>query len=318
MIITFSTHIDADPSAFRRAADILGVVQRQSTTSAGDIFHQRNRLAPDWVCSAADRSASTLTANGNVADQVADDASTLATALLVFADAIDGVRAQMADIKRDARADGLPVIAEVVQCTRPELSDRYSRRVSGARSTERSAHQALTQALMHFQSFLTYATKTSSLRTVGYARSAGAKISSDVLQATDVLKNERLRTALTSKGDEALTAVQGFARDSEINKVASQVNGFLGKGVAAGALKVSYIGAALTGIGIAQSIHDGKPADKAIASGGASLVAGALATAAVASGPPGWVAIGVGAAVSMGVGYIVDHNWDNWKHGKFW
>ncbi|SEB45704.1 hypothetical protein SAMN04489727_1904 [Amycolatopsis tolypomycina] len=318
MIITFSTRVDADPCASRRAADTLGAVQRQSTTSATDIFDQRNRLAPDWVCAAADRSANTLTANGGLADQVADDASTLVTALMVFADAIDAVRARMADIRRDARAAGLPVVADVVQVTRPELSGQFSSRIAAARSAERTAHQDLIQALLHFQSFIAYAAAAPWTRTAGYVRAAGAKLSGDVRQVADLLKNDRLRTAVTGKGTEALTAAQAFARDSEISKVASQANDVLGRGFGAGALKVSYIGAALTGIGVVSSIHDGKPADKAIASGGASLVAGALATAAVASGPPGWVAIGVGAAVSMGVGYLVDHHWDNWKHGKLW
>jgi len=318
VIITFSTRVDADPSASRRAADTLNAVQRQSTTSAAEIFTQRNRLTPDWVCTAADRSAKTMTANGNLADQIADDASTLATALMVFADAIDGVRARMADIRHDARAAGLPVIADVVQCTRPELSAQFSSRVTAARSSERAAHQALTQALLHFQSFIAYTTTATWTKTAGYLRSAAAKISGDVRDVADVIKNERLRTALTAKGTEALTGVQGFVRASDISKTVGQANDALGKGITAGALKVSYIGAALTGLGVAQSIHDGKPADKAIVSGGASLVAGALATAAVASGPPGWVAIGVGAAVSMGVGYVVDHHWDDWKHGKFW
>jgi hypothetical protein len=313
MIITFSTRVDADPCACRRAADGADVVQRLTTSSAADVFEQRNRLAPDWVCNAADRSAKTLTTNGTLADQVAHDASTLGTALMIFADAIDGVRARMADIRRDARSAGLAVIADVVQCTRPDLSARFSSRISAAREAERVAHEALTEALFPPSTWT---------RTAGYLRTAGAKVSGDARAINDVVRNESLRTALTGKGSEAVTSAQGFVRSWEFNKVVSPVNDILGKGfgwdLAKAPLKVSYLGAVLTGVGVAQSIHDGKPVDKAIASGTASLAFGALATFAVASGPPGWVALGVGAAVSMGVGYVVDHHWDAWKHGKFW
>lgn len=85
--------------------------------------------------------------------------------------------------------------------------------------------------------------------------------------------------------------------------------------------KVPYLGVGVTLAQAGAEIHQGKPADQAFGSAlistgvGAGVTYGLLAAAplALAGGPFTLAAVGVGAAAAWGVGYVVDHHWDDIK-----
>ncbi|MGH3906855.1 MAG: hypothetical protein ACRDTE_22135 [Pseudonocardiaceae bacterium] len=86
--------------------------------------------------------------------------------------------------------------------------------------------------------------------------------------------------------------------------------------------KVPYAGWVVIGAQAAWDIRHGKPADQAIIPGvvatgvGTGVTGGLLGGAAalsLAGGPVTLVAVGVGAAAAVGVGYVMDHHWDDIK-----
>ncbi|MGH4014229.1 MAG: hypothetical protein ACRDSL_09935 [Pseudonocardiaceae bacterium] len=86
--------------------------------------------------------------------------------------------------------------------------------------------------------------------------------------------------------------------------------------------KVPYAGWVVTGAQAAWDIRHGKPADQAIIPGvvatgvGAGVTSGLLGGAAalsLAGGPVTLVAVGVGVATAVGVGYVMEHHWDDIK-----
>lgn len=86
--------------------------------------------------------------------------------------------------------------------------------------------------------------------------------------------------------------------------------------------KVPYAGWLITGAQAAWDIRQGKPADQAVGSAvispgvGAGVTYGMLAAAeplALAGGPVTLVAVGVGVVAAVGVGYVMDHHWDDIK-----
>jgi uncharacterized protein YukE len=83
--------------------------------------------------------------------------------------------------------------------------------------------------------------------------------------------------------------------------------------------KLPYVGIASTGLQVWQADREGKPVGKAAAAGVSSFVAGAAGTslatsalvaAGMAAGPAGWVAVGAGTALAVGVGYVVENHGD--------
>lgn len=90
------------------------------------------------------------------------------------------------------------------------------------------------------------------------------------------------------------------------------------------ASKVPYVGVLTTGAQVYDAAQQDKPVDKAAASGVASFAVGTITSSAttaglvaagMAAGPAGWIAVGAGLAVSVGVGYVVEHHWDDIKGG---
>jgi hypothetical protein len=85
--------------------------------------------------------------------------------------------------------------------------------------------------------------------------------------------------------------------------------------------KVPYAGVLVTLGQAVWDINQGKPVDQAVGSAlistgvGAGVTYGLLAAAplALAGGPFTLAAVGVGAAAAWGVGYVVDHHWDDIK-----
>lgn len=83
--------------------------------------------------------------------------------------------------------------------------------------------------------------------------------------------------------------------------------------------KVPYAGLGVTAWQTTSDIRSGKPADQAIGSAvtstgvGAGVTGAVLAYAplAVAGGPFTLAAVGIGAVTAYGVGYMVDHHWDD-------
>ncbi|MGH8571518.1 MAG: hypothetical protein ACREX8_02940, partial [Gammaproteobacteria bacterium] len=85
--------------------------------------------------------------------------------------------------------------------------------------------------------------------------------------------------------------------------------------------KIPYVGLGLTAWQVQSEIRQGKPADQAVGSAAFSTIAGAGVTGliltyapiAVAGGPFTLAAVGVGMVAAWGVGYVVDHHWDDMK-----
>ncbi|MFN2496058.1 MAG: hypothetical protein ABR608_09145 [Pseudonocardiaceae bacterium] len=85
--------------------------------------------------------------------------------------------------------------------------------------------------------------------------------------------------------------------------------------------KVPYVGVGVTLAQAGVDTYNGKPADQAFGSAlistgigsGVTYAMLAYAPLAVAGGPFTLAAVGVGVVVSCGVGYVVDHHWDDIK-----
>lgn len=232
-----------------------------------------------------------------------------------------------------------------VQAAR-EVTARYgafneaAHAVADARALERAAHDRLVTATNTPKGVADVVNaRNLAFAAIGVAKAASkplahettrwAKASADHGRFSTLAKEYLASDRVNPNGRASTHTMRAIAARSDIEAAASRSNssmlGRVGETPGVGVLKrVPGVGWGLTAVGVGLDVKAGKPADQAIASGVASQVAGtaaalatpallALAPAAIAGGPVTLAAVGVGIAVSMGVGYLVDNHYDEIK-----
>jgi uncharacterized protein YukE len=304
MSASLPTVVRADTGACRSTASWLSEVAKSADDASRMADRARQDMESAWTGLAANTCQDELAERSQAADHVSQSARLVMSALDRFADAIDGVRAAMAPARREAVQAGLVITADAIlvpatstattsAISAPSVAT-VSRMVADARATERQAHDDLEGSLERLTSFLDYFGQSMRLRLVSIAKSAFVLAPLDGKVPYDKL-------AASVKGAQQVLSANV--------KVANRV-------------PLPYSSVALAGVGIGMSIADGESPKKAIVSGGATLAASTLAsygadaalTVAIGAGPPGWVAVGVGLAVSAGVGYLINHHWNTINH----
>ncbi|MFC9250036.1 hypothetical protein [Amycolatopsis thailandensis] len=260
----------------------------------------------------------------------ANKISKVASALTEFAGEIDRLNQSMRTIRQDARTEKMVVTPDWIHAKRPtdavevlagvQAVQRITHRITEVRRRERDAHDRLQFALSEFRSFVDHALNPTPAAFAGYVRSTAAVGVRKQFETRDFLARTSMLAAnggMTDPADQ-LHAARSLVSNQEAAGRLAPVKNILTAGVGPRAFNVTGSGGALAAFGVGAAIASGKPADKAIASGAAGFAAGTAATGltaiAIGTGPPGWIAIGVGAVVSMGVGYVVDQHWDDIKN----
>lgn len=321
----------------------------QSLAGAAMALHdstttQATNLRSAWHGDAADACQENLVYQQGQARGLAKAATEVAAATGAFASEISGVKADMATARAAARSAGYPVTADAIHLPMP-LANPSQTVVNGinitdtvtkARKRESLAHKSLSHVLTKYTTFLDFFRKSMATRSVAAARGSFTSTMGTQWYQDSAAARARGLAAATTLFDNSDGALRGAAYQQMVGRVpgvltdtaAANANSLLtarpfhhtNKVPDAFLKSFHYSGGVLAGAGIATSIATGTPADRAVGVGVSSWAGGALASGGVAAGltalgvgagPVGWVALGVGIAASAGVGYVVDHQWDD-------
>ena len=346
---TVTTRVDGNVATLRDTETWLRRLAAEALSLHDTTGDQITRLRTAWEGTAGDACRTTLDRQKKGAHHLRAAAVEVADAVGTFATEIMGVKAEMATARTAARAAGYSVTAEAIHLpmvlTNPAATVvngvNITSTVTAARQREVRAHAELNRVLSKHTTFLDFFRKSMPTRTVTAIRGAftatmGTRWYKDSANARTKVLAAATIIAENADGGLRVTAYRDIANRLPrylTDKAAAAVNETLTArpfhfkvDTAPDAFFKSfhYSGGVITGAGIGYSIMNGTPADKAIGVGVASWAGGALASGGaaagltalgVSAGPIGWAALGVGLVASAGVGYIVDHNWDDITSG---
>ncbi|ONI86604.1 hypothetical protein ALI22I_23445 [Saccharothrix sp. ALI-22-I] len=338
---TIPTVLSGRATACRDAAKALHGLREAADFTADVTSGARTESATGWSGDSGDHYRSALGGGRTRAEDLGDRAGRIALALEVFADEHDAVRAEITDARAVARSGGLTLTATAINSPSPvggpvvpmdALFDTVAAKVSAARKREQAAREALDQALSDASTFADFLKATETTRTASIVKGLFGLVDGGAALGRSAAANKRLAdAALVIAGDTSLSpglrhlGLAGAIHNSTLfhgkvgaGQMFKTTQRALSKAPEVKALKpFGYAGGGIAAVGVGLSIAGGAPVDKAVAGGAASFAAAALTTAALGAGPPGWLALGASLAVSAGVGYLVDQNWDSIKEGIF-
>jgi hypothetical protein len=268
----------------------------------------------------------------------------LGTGLTAFADEIDEVLKTINLARANAKAAGLVLTAAAIHlpyCAVEELAGDVhpafaaaAEKVKAARERERRAHEDLWTMLVELSTLKDFFEAGDATRKASIART----LYNDLASATKIGHSAAVNKSFS---DAAFAVARDGSlpwamRANALHAGTDQAGLFLSKVAAGkaimgtkrmlqaappgiskvnGVAPVTVSGGLIAGVGVGVAIMNGAPADRAIVTGAAGFAGAALTTVALGVGPPGWVVLAVGTAVSTGVGYFVDQNWDSIKDG---
>jgi hypothetical protein len=331
-----TTAIDGDIAGLRATADwLLSVAE-----AAEPAERVLGESGPDggWRGQAADSARATLSGLRDRTADVAAVTNELGRAVADFADGLANATTAMATARATARAAGFPTTGSAIQfpsslggpCVIEPRHAAVMALVDKARLVEAQAHETLNRVLTRHVSFADYLRPGMPTRTASTAASAFSRIIRRTSRYTEsAAARTRLAGAAAALAEHpaAGPAVRGAA----MSELARRLPGVVADAQAQRAAKAlafsplgtkgfpstfSLSGGIFSAAGAGLSIMHGTPPEKAIATSAASYAAGSAtmgiaATLGIVSGPPGWIALGVSVVVSAGVGYAVDHYWED-------
>jgi hypothetical protein len=331
-----TTTIDGDVGALRTTAHwLLSVAEAAAPAqrllgATGSESH--------WRGAAADSARTTLLGLRDRTEEVVSVVAELGRAVADFADGLITAIAAMAKARATARAAGLPTTGSGIQFPAPlggpcVIEPRHATvmaLVDKARLVEAQSHEALNRVLARHVSFADYLRPGMPVR----AASTGASAFTRLVKKTDrytrsAAARARLAGAAAALAEhpsagpavraaamsELTRRLPGVIADTQARRAATALS-FAPLGAKGFPSFFSLSGGVFSAAGAGLAIARGTPPEKATATSAASYAAGSAtmgvaAALGVVSGPPGWIALGVSVVVSAGVGYAVDHYWED-------
>jgi hypothetical protein len=333
------TSVHTNTGQCRDAGAALTAIAGSVDDAVSTAYAVRGESETTWQGTSGQSFRSRLATAGQQGDDVTADATRLSKALIVFADEVDAVRSAISHARTDAKASGLLLTADAIQLpyclttdapiSRNPAFEKASSAVRSAREREHRAHETLGTVLAELTSVIDYVLGSTLTKGTTIARYALVTFAGGRRIGRSAAVSKRLAdAALTLAQDSSLSPILRMDALQLAQKQTTLFQAKVGTGQATKRILQSapiskinkvypftYSGAAISAVGVGLSIKNGTPADRAIASGAASFVAGAAVTVALGSGPPGWIVLGASMAISTGVGYLVDQHWDGIKHG---
>ena len=328
-----STVIEGDIGGLRATARWL-----TSVAEAAERVLTASGVESDWHGAAAAGARTTVLGLRDRTADVAAVTGELGRAVADFADGLAAAAAAMARARTTARAAGFPTTGSAIQFPLPlggpcVVEPRHAAvmaLVDEARLVEARAHEALNRVLTRYVSFVDYLWPGMPVRTASTAASAFTRIVEKTRKYTNsAAARTRLAGAAAALAEhpaagpavraaamsELTRRLPGVIADAQAQRTAKALS-FSPLGTKGFRSTFSLSGGVFSVAGAGLAIANGVPAEKAIATSAASYVAGSAtmgiaAAIGVASGPPGWIALGVSVVVSAGVGYAVDHYWED-------
>lgn len=331
-----TTAIDGDIGGLRATAHwLLSVAE---AAEPAERVLQASGSESDWRGSAADGARATVLGLRDRTADVAAVTNELGRAVADFADGLTTATAAMAKARTTARAAGFPTTGSAIQfplplggpCVVEPCHAVVMALVDKARLVEAQAHEALNRVLTQHVSFADYLRPGMPVRTASTAASTFTRI---VEKTENYTRPAAARTRLAGAAaalaehpaagpavraaamSELTRRLPGVIADAQAQRTAKALS-FAPLGAKGFPSAFSLSGGVFSAAGAGMAIMHGTPPEKAIATSAASYAAGSAtmgiaAALGVVSGPPGWIALGVSVVVSAGVGYAVDHYWED-------
>lgn len=306
--MSIDTHVEGDPDSVRQVARWLRDRLAQTAEVAADgVFLARNRIDAAWDGPASEAAVPRLTAGAEGASKLSAAAREQAQQIDDFASALEKAGLMMAGARHDAAAAGLIVVGDVIEEPSSEdLAVAYGNALDTARSArdvEREAAEALTTVWTNpyvdwffVATELVDAAAMSVVDVQVWALADKAKwLDAESERYFELARNAPEGTPAAVVYRDLDYAQTTAARAIDVAETAED----LGKR----ATRVSTrVGGGLAVAGVAWDIYNGKPADQAIVSGGASFAASVAAGAAIGTFIPAPV---LGTVAGAGVGAVV-------------
>lgn len=306
--MSIDTHIDGDPESVRQVARFLRDRLAPAVDESADtVFAARNRIDGAWDGPASEVAVLKLTFGAEGALKMSAAARDHAQQIDNFADGLQKALDMMAGARRDAAAAGLTVVGDVIGGTSSgNLAAAYGHAfdaTDAARTVEREAAQALigvwTNPLVDWLFLATELVDAAALSVVDIQAWAlndkSAWLVSESNRYIDLARNAPEGTPASVVYRDWDYASTTAARAVDVAETAEDL-------LTKAERISSRVGGGLAVAGVAWDIYNGKPADQAIVSAGASFATSVAAGAAIGTLIPAPV---LGTVVGAGVGAVV-------------
>lgn len=306
--MSIDTHIEGDPESVRQVARWLRDQLAPIVEEASDkVFAGRNRIDGAWDGPASDVAIPKLTAGAEGALKMSAAARDHAQQIDDFANGLQKAMDMMAGARREAAAAGLFVVGDVIEePPSGEFAVSYGQALhaaDAARTVERNAAEALAKVWTNpYVDWFFLATELVDV-------TASSVVDLQVRALTDksawLVSESRRYIELAMNAPEGTPASVVYRDLDYASTTAARAVDVAetAEDLASKANRVSSrLGGGLAVAGVAWDIYNGKPADQAIVSGGASFAASVAAGAAIGTLIPAPV---LGTVVGAGAGAVV-------------
>ncbi|OZE96584.1 hypothetical protein [Rhodococcoides fascians] len=303
--MSIDTHIDGDPESVRQLSRWLREQLAPVLDDAEDkVFAARNRIDGAWDGPASDAAMPKVTRAAEGAEKIAVAARDYAQQIDNFAAGLQKAQSMMADARRNAAAAGLTISSGAIDDPLSgDLSAAYgqaTRAAEESRSVEREAAEALvgvwTNPYVDWFFLATEVVDAAAMSVVDVQTWAmngkSAWLTAESRRYIDLAMNAQEGTPASVIYRDIDYANTTAARAVDVAEAAEDL------GTKAGRVS-SRLGSGLAVAGVAWDIYNGKPADQAIVSAGASFGASVAAGAAIGTLIPAPV-IGTLAGAAVG------------------